>query len=143
MMGTVRTLSDEDEIFVNKRIRQIAEKTAESAGAKAEVALPYSVHYPVTYNDIALTEAMRPSLEKAAGKENVVLRPATTGAEDFSFFAQKVPGLYFFVGGLPKGKDPKTSGPHHTPDFYIDESSFKTGIKSFCNLVIDYMEMNK
>jgi len=143
MMGTVRTLSDEDEIFVNKRIRQIAEKTAESAGAKAEVALPYSVHYPVTYNDIALTEAMRPSLEKAAGKENVVLRPATTGAEDFSFFAQKVPGLYFFVGGLPNGKDPKTSGPHHTPDFYIDESSFKTGIKSFCNLVIDYMEMNK
>lgn len=143
MLGTVRTLSDADEKLVFSRIRQIVEKTAESAGASAQVELPYSIHYPVTYNDPALTAKMLPSFEKTVGKENVLLVPADTGAEDFSFFAQKAPGLYFFIGGLPKGTDPKNSGPHHTPEFFLDDSSFKTGVKAFCNLVMDYIEMNK
>jgi amidohydrolase len=143
MLGTVRTFSDSDELLVFNRVKQIAEKTAEAAGATAIVQLPYSAHYPVTFNHVALTSAMLPSLQKSAGAENVLLVPANTGAEDFSFFAQKVPGLYFFIGGLPKGKDPKTSGPHHTPEFIIDDSSFKTGINAFCNLVFDYMEANK
>jgi metal-dependent amidase/aminoacylase/carboxypeptidase family protein len=86
---------------------------------------------------------MLPSLQRSAGVDNVILAPPKTGAEDFSFFAQKVPGLYFFIGGLPKGKDPKTSGPHHTPEFMIDDSSFKTGVNALCNLVFDYMELNK
>ena len=141
MAGTVRTLSNSDEKYVFDRVRQVAEKTAEAAGASALVELPYSQSYPVTFNDVALTNAMLPSLQKAAGAENVVLVPAVTGAEDFSFFQQKVPGLFFFVGGLPKGKDPKTSGPHHTPEFMLDESSFKTGVNAFCNLVFDYMDM--
>ena len=103
--------------------------------------LPYSSQYPVTFNDVALTTAMLPSLQKSAGAENVKLVPAVMGAEDFSFYQQKVPGLFFFVGGLPKGKDPKTSGPHHTPEFILDDSSFKTGVNAFCNLVFDYMDM--
>ena len=143
MLGTVRTLSDADEKFVFKRIHQIVEKTAEAAGATATVELPYSVHYPVTFNNIALTTQMLPSLQKSAGIENVILVPAETGSEDFSFFAQKVPGLYFYVGGLPKGKDPKTSAPHHTPEFFIDDSGFKTGVTALANLVFDYMELNK
>lgn len=143
MLGTVRTFSDSDETLVFNRIRQIAEKTAESAGATAIVELPYSVHFPVTFNNEKLTAAMLPSLQKAAGVDNVVLMPAKTGAEDFSFFAQKVPGLFFFLGGLPTGQDPDTSGPHHTPQFIIDDSSFKTGMIAFCNLVFDYMDMNK
>jgi len=143
MLGTVRTFSDADETMVFNRVRQIAEKTAEAAGASASVELPYSVHYPVTFNNVALTTAMLPSLQKAAGADNVILVPAKTGTEDFSFFAQKAPGLYFFIGGLPKGKDPQTAGPHHTPEFIIDDSSFKTGVKALCNLVFDYMEMNK
>lgn len=142
MLGTVRTFTDADEILVFSRIHQIAEKTAEAAGGTALVELPYSIHYPVTFNNVALTTAMLPSLQKAAGAENVLLMPAKTGSEDFSFFAQKVPGLYFFIGGLPKGKDPKTSAPHHTADFFIDDNAFKTGVKAMCNLVFDYMEMN-
>jgi amidohydrolase len=143
MLGTVRTFSDADEKMVFNRVKQIAEKTSEAAGASATVELPYSVHYPVTFNNVALTTAMIPSLQKAAGAENVILVPAKTGSEDFSFFAQKAPGFYFFIGGLPKGKDPKTSGPHHTPEFIIDDSSFKTGMKALCYLVFDYMGMNK
>ncbi|MCK9413209.1 MAG: amidohydrolase [Prolixibacteraceae bacterium] len=142
MLGTVRSFTDEDETLIFSRVKQIVEKTAEAAGATALVEIPYSSHYPATFNKVALTSAMLPSLQKAAGAGNVELVPAKTWAEDFSFFAQKVPGLYFFIGGLPKGKDPNTSAPHHASNFFIDDSAFKTGVKAFCNLVFDYMELN-
>lgn len=140
MAGTVRTLSDEDEKMIYSRIKQIAEKTAEAAGAEAVVELPYTIYTPVTFNNVALTKAILPSLQKSAGTENVVLVPADTGAEDFSYFAQKVPGFYFFIGGMPKGQDPKLAGPHHTPEFIIDDNAFKTGLKALCNLVFDYAD---
>jgi amidohydrolase len=142
MLGTVRSLSNDDEKLLIERIKQIATKTAEAMGATAIVEIPYSARYPVTYNNEALTAMMVASLQKAAGTENVIVKPAKTGAEDFSFFGQKVPALYFNVGGLPKGKDEKTSAGHHTPDFFVDESGMKTGVKAFCYLVLDYMKMN-
>ncbi|MEY3678082.1 MAG: hypothetical protein RI924_223 [Bacteroidota bacterium] len=143
MLGTIRALSLEDEKLLIERIKTIATKTAESNGAEALVKIPYSVHYPVTYNDPALTEKMLPTLQKTAGAGKVVLEAATTGAEDFSFFQEKVPGLYFFLGGMPKGKDKKEAASHHTPDFFIDESGFKLGVKSLINLTLDYMELKK
>ncbi|MEO8771036.1 MAG: amidohydrolase [Ferruginibacter sp.] len=143
MEGDIRTFSQEDETLMYARIHDVVEKTAEAAGATATVEMPYTTHYPVTFNNEVLTAAMLPSLQRSAGIENVLLVPAITGAEDFSFFAQKVPGLYFRIGGMPKGQDPKTAGPHHTPEFFIDDSSFKTGINALCNLVLDYMEMKK
>jgi amidohydrolase len=141
MMGTVRTLSDADEKLVFSRIRQVAENTAAAAGATVQVELPYSVHYPVTSNDPALTAAMLPSLQQSAGKDNVILVPAETGSEDFSFFAEKVPGLYFYIGGLPRGKDKKLSAPHHTPEFFLEDGSFKTGVIALSNLVMDYFDL--
>jgi amidohydrolase len=143
MLGTVRTLSDSDEKMVNQRIRQVVENTAEAAGATVKLDLPYASHYPVTFNDINLTAKMLPSLQKTAGVDNVLLVPPTTGAEDFSFFAQKVPGLFIQLGGLPKGKDPKTAASHHTPGFFIDDSGLKTGVNAICNLVFDYIDLNK
>jgi amidohydrolase len=140
MLGTVRTLSESDEELIFKRIREIVINTAEANGAQAVVELPYSSHYPVTFNDIELTKNMVPSLQKAAGNDHVNLIPAETGAEDFSFFANEVPGFYFYVGALPKGQDPKTSASHHTPDFFLDESGFIVGVKAMLNLVSDYME---
>lgn len=143
MLGTVRTLSDEDKMMIYSRIKQVAEKTAEAAGAVAMVELPYSNYVPVTFNNVDLTNAVLPSLQKSAGAENVILVPAITGAEDFSYFAQKVPGFYFFIGGMPKGRDPKLAGPHHTPEFIIDDTAFKTGVVALCNLVFDYAEISK
>jgi amidohydrolase len=143
MLGTVRTFSDADEKLVFGRIRQIATKTAEANGAEAIVELPYSAHYPVTFNNLELTAKMLPSLQKSAGISNVLLVPAETGAEDFSFFANEVPGFYFYIGGLPKGQDPKTSASHHTPDFFLDESGFILGVNAMVNLVADYMELGK
>jgi len=143
MMGTLRALSAEDEKLIIERVKQVATKTAESAGATAEVQIPFSSHYPVTFNNIALTEKMLPTLRATAGAENIQLKPAVTGAEDFSFFQEKVPGLFVFLGGMPKGKDPKTAPSHHTPDFYIDESGFILGVKALANLTFDYMTMGK
>jgi amidohydrolase len=143
MLGTVRTFSDADEKLVFDRIRQIATKTAEANGAEAIVELPYSAHYPVTFNNLELTAKMLPSLQRSAGISNVLLVPAETGAEDFSFFANEVPGFYFYIGGLPKGQDPKTSASHHTPDFFLDESGFILGVNAMVNLVTDYMDLGK
>ena len=143
MMGTIRALSADDEKMLIERIKQIVTKTAEANGATADVKIPYTSHYPVTFNDVALTEKMVPSLQRTAGIENVAVKPAVTGAEDFSFYQQKAPGLFFFLGGMPKGQDPKTAPSHHTPDFYIDETGFKLGVKALTNLVLDYMDMAK
>ena len=143
MLGTVRTFTDADEKMVFARIREVVENTAKAAGTTATLELPYSSHYPVTANHPELTAMMLPSLKKSAGAENVILVTPDTGAEDFSFFAQKVPGLYFYIGGMPKGQDPKTAAPHHTPEFFIDDTAFKTGMLALTNLVLDYMEMKK
>ncbi|MGB5402511.1 MAG: amidohydrolase [Robiginitalea sp.] len=141
MLGTIRTFSNEDEALVLRRIREVVEYTAKAAGATVAIELPYSLRFPVTFNDEKLTEMMLPTLEKSAGKDNVTLIPAITGSEDFSYFAQEVPGFYFFVGSATAGTDMKTVGDHHTPQFLMDDSSFKTGVKAMCNLVFDYMEL--
>jgi metal-dependent amidase/aminoacylase/carboxypeptidase family protein len=80
-----------------------------------------------------------PSLQATAGASHVLLRPAVTGAEDFSFYQEKIPGLFFFLGGMPKGGDKLKAPSHHTPDFFIDESGFTLGVKALCNLTLDYM----
>ncbi len=143
MIGTIRTLDTEMQEKVHNDIKRTAIKIAESQGATAEVDI--QIGYPVTYNDPALTLKMLPSLEKAAGKDNVDLVNAITGAEDFSFFQKEVPGLYFFVGGRPL-KQPEGDiilGGHHTPDFYIDESGLIVGVKAMLNLTLDYMASAK
>ncbi|OZI07117.1 N-acyl-L-amino acid amidohydrolase [Siphonobacter sp. BAB-5385] len=141
MMGTIRYLDAPMQKVIHDNLRQVAEKTAESQGAKADVKI--DVMYPVTYNDPALTDQMVGSLEEVAGKDNVLLTPAVTGAEDFSFFQQKVPGLFFFLGGAPLNKSQAQTAPHHTPDFYIDEGGFELGIRAFCHLVVDYADQHK
>ncbi|SEN14997.1 carboxypeptidase Ss1. Metallo peptidase. MEROPS family M20D [Mucilaginibacter gossypiicola] len=139
MLGTLRSFTPADEKMLITRLTEIATKTAEAQGATATVKIPYSNHYPVTYNDPELTQKMLPSLQQTAGAANVLLRPPVTGAEDFSFYQEKVPGLFVFLGGMPKGSDPLKAPSHHTPDFYIDESGFTLGVKALCNLTIDYM----
>jgi metal-dependent amidase/aminoacylase/carboxypeptidase family protein len=136
MAGTIRTLDSAMQKEVHERIRLTATKIAESMGATAEVTIETKTL--VTYNTPELVKKMLPSLEKAAGKENVLETEWVTGGEDFSYYGTKAPSFFFFVGGMPKGKDPKTTAAHHTPDFYIDDSRLDVGIKAFCNIVFDY-----
>jgi len=124
---------------VYEKIRLTATKIAEAGGASANVT--FDTKTLVTYNTPELVEKMIPSLQSAAGKENVKQRDWVTGAEDFSYYGTKAPSFFFNIGGMPKGADPKKAPPHHTAEFYVDESGMKTGIKAFCNLVIDYMNM--
>jgi len=141
MKGTIRTLDSKMQADVHERIKQTATKIAEASGATAEVTITKMTL--VTYNDPALVEMMAPSLEKAAGKSNVAITEWTTGSEDFSFFGEKAPAFYFFLGGMPKGGDPKKAPAHHTPDFFIDDSMLDTGVKGFCIMVFDYAKLKK
>lgn len=137
MLGTIRSLSPSDETLLVKRVKEVISKTAESAGASVDIKLPYTTHFPVTFNDSSLTERMLPMLRETAGKENVILRTPVTGGEDFSFYQQKIPGLFVFLGGMPVD-GAVTAAPHHTPDFYLDESGFDLGVQLLCNFVFDY-----
>lgn len=136
MAGTIRTLDDAMQKDVHERVKNTAQKIAESMGATAEVSIDTKTL--VTYNTPELVNQMLPSLEKAIGKENVYATEWTTGAEDFSYYRLKAPAFFFNVGGMPKGKTAKESAPHHTPDFYIDDSRLDVGVKAFCNIVFDY-----
>ncbi|MBL7731512.1 MAG: amidohydrolase [Chitinophagaceae bacterium] len=137
MDGTIRTLDNAMQQEVHERIKVMATNIAEASGAKAEVSIDTKTL--VTYNDPGLVKRMIPSLQSAAGAANVKEREWVTGAEDFSYYGTKAPAFFFYLGGMPKGNDPAKAPPHHTPDFYVDDSGMKTGINAFCCLVIDYM----
>ncbi|MGQ0738002.1 MAG: amidohydrolase [Bacteroidota bacterium] len=135
--GTIRTLDAGMQKEVHQRIKWTAEKIAEASGATVEVS--FDTKTLVTYNTPDLVKKMIPSLESAAGAGNVKERNWVTGAEDFSYYGTKAPAFFFYLGGMPKGKDAATAPPHHTADFYVDERGMQTGIRAFCSLVIDYM----
>lgn len=135
MIGTVRTLDPKMRELIMRRMNEMARDIAKAYGGSATI--DWQSNTLVTYNDLELTKQMAPSLEAAAGKENVKLVKATTGGEDFSYFQEEVPGLYFFLGGMTPGN--KEAFPHHTPDFKIDDSSMLLGVKSFVQLTIDYL----
>ena len=136
--GTIRTLDSKMQKDVWERMKTMAAKIAEANGATAEVEIVNKTL--VTFNTPALVSMMLPSLQNAAGKENVFEGLWSTGAEDFSFFGEKAPAFFFNVGGMRKG-GPATN--HHTPDFYIDDSMLDVGVKAFCNIVFDYGKAKK
>lgn len=139
LVGTIRALNEDMRQTIFARLKTIVENTAESNGATAE--LEINEGYPITFNDVELTNKMLPTLKDVMGQDHVRLVPAITGAEDFSFFQLKVPGFFFFLGGTPIDTPEKEAAPHHTPDFYVDDSSMVFGIKSMTRLVVDYMNM--
>jgi amidohydrolase len=140
MLGTIRTLDSNMRRLVLKRFNEVIASIAEATNTKAEVRIDERTL--VTYNDPALVKKMIPSLQAAIGASNVKERDWVTGGEDFSYFGTKAPAFFFYLGGMPKGADKNLAPPHHTPDFYIDESGMKTGIQAFCRLVTDYLNMN-
>ncbi len=141
MVGTVRTFDEKMRDDIHRRIRLTAENIAAASGATAVVAIEKP--YAVTVNDPALTERMLPTLRRVAGESNVVLRPKTTGAEDFSFFAQQAPGLFIFLGGSPKGTDMSKVAYNHSPRFFVEDSAMKLGVRALLNLTVDFMESSQ
>ena len=137
MIGTIRTLDYDMQKKLNDEMKKRVPAIAQAFGGDATIEIEKG--YPITYNNVKLTAKMLPSLQKGAGKENVLLIDAITGAEDFSYFQKEVPGLYFFLGGKPISVKPEDAASHHTPDFFIDESGLKLGVTTFINLTLDYL----
>lgn len=138
MEGTIRTLDEAMRKKVWEEIKTTVTKIAEANGATADVNI--SENTLVTYNNPDLVKKTLGSLESAAGPGNVREREWITQAEDYSYYGTKAPSFFFFLGGMPKGNDPALAPAHHTSGFYIDESGLITGVKAFCNLVLDYLK---
>ena len=139
--GTIRTFDEGMQAKIHEKLKLTATKIAESAGATAEVTIFKKT--PVTFNDRELTAKMIPSLKRAAGNRNVLEIQPATGAEDFAYYQQKVPGLFFFVGAMPANQDPAVVPSHHTPDFMLNEDAFIVGLRAMLDVTVDYMFMKK
>jgi amidohydrolase len=137
MVGTVRTLDTEMQEKIEQRIRRTVQGIAESAGATAEVYL--SEGLPVTYNDPELTGRMVATLERVAGPGMARETPPATGAEDFSYFQQEIPGMYFFLGVIPDSIPLDQAAPNHSPYFFADEAALPIGVRALANLTVDYL----
>ncbi len=137
LIGTVRTLDPEMCAMIERRMKEMVETIAKAYGGEATIS--FKNQTSITYNDPELTDKILPSLQKVAGTENVKLVKATTGGEDFSYFQEVLPGVYFFLGGMNPNEESKGAFPHHTPDFIIDESGMLLGVKAFTQLTLDYL----
>ena len=137
MLGTVRTFNEDMRADMHERIRNTVEHIAKSAGASAQV--HFDNPYPVTVNDIPLTERMVPTLERVAGKDKVYVGQKITGCDDFSYYQHRVPGFFYFIGITPRGVDRKQSAPNHSPRFFVDESALLLGVRSLAYLTLEFM----
>ena len=140
MVGTIRTFDEKMRKEIHERVTRTAEEIAKSAGATAKVTIPSSAASFVTYNDPALTEKMAPTLKRTAGAGGLIVINPVTGSEDFPSYTQTVPGLFYFLGGLPKGADPTTAPRNHSPYFFVDEAALPVGVRSMANLALDYLK---
>ncbi|OGB00588.1 MAG: N-acyl-L-amino acid amidohydrolase [Burkholderiales bacterium RIFCSPHIGHO2_12_FULL_69_20] len=138
MRGTIRTFDEEMRDDIHERVTYLAEAISRSARAGCTVCI--KKNYPVTVNDPALTEAMRPTLARVAGPNHLALVPKVTGSEDFSFFQRVVPGLFIFLGVTPEDKDVSKAAPNHSPRFFVDERCLVTGVRALSHLAADFLQ---
>lgn len=140
MVGTIRTFDEgmRQQIFAD--LKTVAEHTAAAHGAKAEAHVPDQDGNPATVNDPALTARMLPSLQAVVGAGNVYEPPLQMGAEDFSFYAQQVPSMFFFVGATGPGIDPATAPSNHSPQFLLDETALDVGLRAMLEVTLDYLK---
>jgi amidohydrolase len=135
MIGTIRSLDKKMQDEIHTRIRRTAEQIAASAGATAQVTI--ETGYPIVYNDPDVTRRAAPVLERLA--EKTVVTNAVLGAEDFSFFQQKVPGLFYWLGTRPKNETPEQAPSNHSPLFYVDESGLRLGVSSLASVAVEFL----
>jgi amidohydrolase len=141
LIGTVRTLDPRTRADVEERIKRTATNIAAASGASAEVTMGSEISYPVTNNDPALTALMRPTAERVAGAGHLIEGTLQTMSDDFSFYQQKIPGVFAFLGIRKPGASIDEYGPNHSPRFKIDESGLKLGVRLLANLTVDYQAM--
>jgi amidohydrolase len=141
MEGTIRTLDSKMQKEVHEKIRKMVNSIAAAYGATATVDIDTKTL--VTYNDPKLVAKSVPSLQKALGEANVVPYHWVTGAEDFSFYGEKAPSFFFYLGARDARYTEANAPAHHTPDFRIDDSHLDAGVRAFCQLVFDFAKNKK
>ena len=137
LQGTIRALDPEVRRDLHARIRESVTAIAKAAGAEADVHIDTDAGYPVTVNDAALTQEMVAVLERAFGAEQVYTYPPVMGGEDFSFFAERVPGFYFYLGIA--SPDAEEVHVNHSPHFQIDERALRNGVVALAELAFAYL----
>ncbi len=137
LVGTIRAFDEGERTKIRERVRAIATSYATASGATAKV--EFGLGYPVTRNDPALTERMVPTLKRVAGEAQVKVGALTGTAEDFSYFQQDVPGLFFFLGVTPPSQDASKAALNHSPLFFADETALPVGVRALTHLTIDYL----
>ncbi|MGX5914302.1 M20 family metallopeptidase [Aliidiomarina sp. Khilg15.8] len=134
--GTIRNFDMDNRQQIFEKLETTATHTAQSSGAEADVHIHEG--YPVTYNNPELVRQMLPITKAVAGEDKVFQNELVTGAEDFSFFANEVPGMFVFLGITPPDQDPATAPSNHSPYFYADEDALKVGTELYINWALDY-----
>ncbi|WP_298345673.1 amidohydrolase [uncultured Algibacter sp.] len=135
LIGTVRTLDPEMKRHIMTRMEAMTETIAKAYGGEASIV--FENFTAVTYNNHSLVSKMLPSLKTAAGEENVIQIKAETIGEDFSYYQEKIPGFYFYLGGKPKNVEKAPL--HHTPDFMINEDGLLLGVKALTQITFDFL----
>jgi amidohydrolase len=138
MIGTVRTFdpAQREQIFAS--IDRITKSVASANGATATFTVDPDGN-PVMFNDPTLTEKMAPTLMKLVGADNMRLMSLVTGAEDFAYFAQKVPSFFFMVGSTTPGQDLATTPSNHSDFFNVDEKSIPIALRAMTQVAVDYL----
>lgn len=137
LSGTIRTFDPEVRLAIHRKIERIATHVGKAHGAQVTVEIDPGV--PVTYNHPRLTARMLPTLKKVYGEDNVYLSGRVTGAEDFAFYQEAIPGFFFFIGGRPQAIRPEQAVPNHSPYFDVDEAALLPGVKAMSQLAVDYL----
>lgn len=138
MVGTLRTFDRAQRTDILERMRRTVTNIAEASGATATFEIDPGSN-PVVNNDPALTRRVLPTLQRVAGEQRVKQVPLVTGAEDFAFFAERVPSFFFFVGVTPADQNPVTAASNHSPLFYIDEAALPLGARALAQVAVDYL----
>lgn len=138
MIGTIRTLDRDMKELIRKRIQEMVPAIAKAYRAEAKIEIQDGAD--ITFNNEALTKKMIPTLERVAGSQNVYEIDAITGAEDFSYFQNEVPGFFFFLGGTPLNMEESEAPSHHTPSFIVDDAGMQLGVKALSNLAVDFLK---
>lgn len=139
LIGTIRTFDSEVREQVHVKLREVAASVADAHGARIEAEIPSEAGYPVTVNHEGLTQRMAPSLARVVGPDNLIAMPLIMGAEDFSYYANEVPGLFFFVGVTPRDQDHRTAPSNHSPEFFVDEEALSIGTRALLAVALDYL----
>ena len=138
LLGTIRALDTAQRTALHEKVRRTAEGMAQASGAEAEVEIDEG--NPMVWNDPALLTRMRPALERAAGAAQVEDVLPWTASEDFAFYQQQVPGVFFWLGVRPEGVASAGATPLHTPRFVLDEAALPLGVRAMTEIAVSFLE---